>query len=134
MIFANKAKIVNTYVPEKVKIFIENNLLDELKYFKKKYLCEIKIFSENNFIIPEYKIDLFNKSKKPINSIENINSIILLKRNQKNYQKEKITIKQPIKSKYKTKKTKTKTKIRTLWIRRKKNQIKPLLGELRTAI
>ena len=123
LIFANKAKFVNTYVPEKVKIFIENNLLDELKYFKKKYLCEIKIFSENNFIIPEYKIDLFNKSKKPINSIENINSIIFTKKKSEKLSKgKKITIKQPIKSKYKTKKTKTKTKtkIRTLWIRRKK--------------
>ena len=31
--------------------------------------------SENQFIIPEYKIDLLNKSKKIINTIENINLI-----------------------------------------------------------
>ena len=30
----------------------------------------------SKFIIPEYKIDLLNKSKKIINTIENINKII----------------------------------------------------------
>ena len=62
-------------MPDKVKIFIEKNLLDELKYFQKKYSFEVKILSEDNFIIPEYKINLLNKSKKIINSIENINLI-----------------------------------------------------------
>ena len=32
--------------------------------------------SNDQFIIPEYKIDLLNKSKKLINTVENINSII----------------------------------------------------------
>ena len=68
-------KIINVYIPEKVKIYIENNLLDELKYFKKKYSFEVKIFSNNKFLIPEFKIDLLNKSKKIIKSSENINEI-----------------------------------------------------------
>merc|ERR1712178_678829 len=38
--FTEKVKTVNTYVPEKVKTYIENNLLDELKYFQKKYLFD----------------------------------------------------------------------------------------------
>ena len=75
--FTEKVKIINSYIPEKVKIFIENNLLDELKYFQKKYSFEIKIFSDEKFIIPEYKIDLLNKSKKLINSIENINTVLI---------------------------------------------------------
>ena len=62
--FTDKVKIIHAYIPEKVKIFIENNLIDELRYFQKKYSFEIKIFSDQNFIIPEYKIDLLNKSKK----------------------------------------------------------------------
>ena len=33
--FTDKVKIINSYVPEKVKTFIEKNLLDELKYFQK---------------------------------------------------------------------------------------------------
>ena len=74
--FTDKVKIINSYVPEKVKIFIEKNLLEELKYFQKKYSFEVRILSNDKFIIPEYKIDLLNKSKKLINSVENINSII----------------------------------------------------------
>ena len=62
--FTEKVKIINSYVPEKVKLFIENNLLEELKYFKKKYSFDIKIFSDNNFVIPEYKIDLLINQKK----------------------------------------------------------------------
>ena len=54
--------------------------LDEIKFFKKKYSFEIKLLSEENFIIPEYKIDLMNKSKKILSSIENINSIIEVKK------------------------------------------------------
>ena len=60
----DKVKTINTYVPEKVKSYIEKNLLDELKYFQKKYTFEIKILPNESFIIPEYKIDLLNKSKK----------------------------------------------------------------------
>ena len=78
--FTDKVKIINSYVPEKVKIYIEKNLLDELKYFQKKYSFEVKILSNDKFILPEYKIDLLNKSKKVINSIENVNSIIELKK------------------------------------------------------
>ena len=121
--FTDKVKIINAFVPEKIKIFIEKNLLDELKYFQKKYSFEIRIFSENNFIIPEYKIELINKSKKLINSIENINSIIKSKKIDnkiKKEKKEKIKEKNSIKSKGKIKKTKLKKKIRTLWVRRKK--------------
>ena len=73
--FTEKVKIVNTYVPEKVKIFIENNLIEELKYFQKKYSFDIKILPDDSFVIPEYKIDLLNKSKKLINTIENINKL-----------------------------------------------------------
>ena len=55
--FTEKVKIINSYVPEKVKIFIEKNLLNELKYFQKKYAFEIKILSADEFVIPEYKIE-----------------------------------------------------------------------------
>ena len=115
-------KIINSYVPDKVKTYIEKNLLEELKYFQKKYSFEVKILSNEKFIIPEYKIDLLNKSKKIINSIENINSIVEVKKFKKNEFKEtKGKSKQKSKNKEKTKKTKLKKKIRTLWVRRKKN-------------
>tara|TARA_B100001059_G_scaffold142705_1_gene142676 strand:- start:987 stop:2807 length:1821 start_codon:yes stop_codon:yes gene_type:complete len=116
--FIEKVKIINAYVPEKTKLYIENYLIDELNYFKKKYSFEIIIFSNQNFIIPEYKIDLLNKSKKLVKSIENINSIILKKEKVKRIKE--IKIKENKKTTQKIKKTKTKKKIRTLWVRRKK--------------
>jgi len=119
--FTDKVKIVNSYVPEKVKIYIEKNLLDELKDFQKKYSFEIKILSNDKFIIPEYKIDLLNKSKKLINAVENINSIIQLNKIKSVFTKTKKTKnKEIVKSKDRIKKTKSKKKIRTLWVRRKK--------------
>ena len=33
--FTDKVKIINSYIPEKVKNYIEKNLLDEIKFFKK---------------------------------------------------------------------------------------------------
>ena len=116
--FTEKVKIINAYVPEKTKLYIENYLIDEINNFKKKYSFEIIIFSNQNFIIPEYKIDLLNKSKKLVKSIENINSIILNKEKVKRIKE--IKIKENKKSTHKIKKTKTKKKIRTLWVRRKK--------------
>ena len=119
--FTDKVKTINTFVPEKVKIYIEKNLLDELKYFQKKYSFEVKILSNDKFIIPEYKIELINKSKKKINTIENINPIFEKKKIVKNVKKEKKDkVKETLKSKDKIKKTKSKKKIRTLWVRRKK--------------
>ena len=115
--FTGKIKIINSYIPEKVKLYIENNFLEELKYFEKKYSLEVKIFADNKLIIPEYKIDLLNKSKKLINSFENINSVIETKKIVKKLTKHK---KETSKSKDKTKKIKQKKKVRTLWVRRKK--------------
>ena len=124
LVFTDKVKMINSFVPEKVKVFIENNLLDELEYFQKKYSFEVKILSDKNFIIPEYKIDLLNKSKKIIKTIEYINKINKYKEteNEKESTKEKKQkIKVNVKSKNKVKKTKQKKKVRTLWVRRKKN-------------
>ena len=118
--FAEKVKIVNSYVPEKVKIFIEKNFIEELKYFQKKYSLEVRVLSNDKFIIPEYKIDLLNKSKKLLNSVENINSIIYVEKTKNIIKDKKVKEKIKVKIKEKTKKTKDKKKIRTLWVRRKK--------------
>ena len=124
--FTDKVKIINSYVPEKVKIFIENNLIDELKYFQKKYSFEIKILTNDEFIIPEYKIDLLNKSKKIVSTIENINPIVKIKKIRGSLIKDKkIKNKETAKSKGKIKKIKTKKQIRTLWVRRKKTRSNP---------
>ena len=115
--FTDKVKIIKCYVPEKVKLFIENNLIEELKFFQKKYSLKIEIFSDEYFIIPEFKINLLNKSKKIIKSIENFSEIKLKEKEKKNKTKE---VKQNKKSKSVTKKIKTKKTLRTLWVRRRK--------------
>ena len=115
--FTEKVKILKTYVPEKVKLFIENNLIEELKLFQKKYSLKIEILSDDRFIIPEYRIDLLNKSKKLINKVENFNGVKLKVLESKVKIKE---LKQTKKVKTSSKKTKIKKNLRTLWVRKKK--------------
>jgi ribonuclease E len=124
--FTDKVKIIRSFVPEKVKLFIEKNLLEELKYFQKKYLFKVEILSDEKLIIPEYKIELQNKTKKVLSTIENINRIVEIKNFKKEKNKEKNKEKKPVKKlKKEIKKTKNKKKIRTLWVRRKKAKSSP---------
>tara|TARA_B100001123_G_scaffold404501_1_gene493947 strand:- start:1752 stop:3602 length:1851 start_codon:yes stop_codon:yes gene_type:complete len=73
--FSNKAKIVNIYIPSKVKSYIEENLAKEINHFKKKYKLDFNLFADEKLTIPEYKIDLLNKNKKIIKKIENIDRL-----------------------------------------------------------
>ena len=75
LVFSNKAKIANIYVPLKVKILIEKNFRKEINYFKKKFKLEFNIIADDDQIIPEYKMELLNKNKKIIKKIENIQKI-----------------------------------------------------------
>ena len=86
--FTDKVKIIKSFIPEKVKLFIENNLVEELKFFQKKYPLKIEILSDKNFVIPEYKIDLLNKSKKLIKSVENFNKVKFVEKDKKLKSKE----------------------------------------------
>ena len=122
--FTNKVKIIKTYIPEKVKLFIKANLNKEIEYFEKKYSFKIIFSSDNRLIIPEYKIELLNKSKKIINTIENfdkfdgIDEIFKEDIDSSDAKKESKTSSKKIK---KTKVLKKKNKkLRTLWVRRKK--------------
>ena len=82
--------------------------------------------TNDEFIIPEYKIDLLNKSKKIISTIENINPIVKIKKIKASLVKDKkIKNKETAKSKGKVKKIKPKKQIRTLWVRRKKTRSSP---------
>ena len=116
--FTEKVKIIKAYIPEKIKTNMEKNLIDELKYFQKKYSFKIELISADQLVIPEYKIELLNKSKKVINKVEHIENIIFNKKISNDKSKEKKDAK---KQKKEIKKSKTKKKLRTLWVRRKKN-------------
>jgi ribonuclease E len=122
--FDKKAKIIKSYIPEKVKLYIENKLSKEIEYFEKKYSFKITFLPDAKLVIPEYKIEFLNKSKKVINTIENIDKINEIKKTEKGEIKitkqrdeSKINAKKPIKTKTIKKKIK---KLRTLWVRRKK--------------
>ena len=115
--FAEKVKIIKAHIPEKVKLYVETNFLEELDYFQKKYQYKIEILSDEKLIIPEYRIELLNKSKKVLNVVENIQNILKLKIPLKKIIKEK---KENKKLKTEVKKSKSKKIFRTLWVRRKK--------------
>jgi len=122
--FTNKVKITKAYIPEKVKLYIENKLSKEIEYFEKKYSFKINFIPDPTLIIPEYKIELLNKSKKIINTVQNIDKINEVKSNSENkFKMDKKKIDEDLNLK-KSKKAKTiKKKVRpprTLWVRRKK--------------
>ncbi len=119
--FTNKVKIIKAHVPDKVKIFIENELSKEIEYFEKKYLFKINLLSDLQMVIPEYKIELLNKSKKIIDTVEYVNKINKSKVINQDDKKEKSIKFKDQKKLKKSKVIKKKSKNpRTLWVRRKK--------------
>ncbi len=68
----NKAKFVNLKVCEKISNFLKENFIEDLTYFEKKNKIKIDIIADNKLIIPEYIIEIKNKSKKIIEQVEHI--------------------------------------------------------------
>ena len=71
----NKAKLVDLSVCEQVYNFINHNLSENIKYLEKKYKININLKIDNQLIIPDYKVEFKNKSKKIINVIEEISKL-----------------------------------------------------------
>ena len=71
----NKAKFVDLKVCEKISDFLKENFIEDLTYFEKKNKMKIDIITDRNLIIPEYIIDLKNKSKKTIEKIEHFEKL-----------------------------------------------------------
>ena len=71
----NKAKFVDLKVCEKISNFLKENFIDDLTYFENKNKMKIDIITDNNLIIPEYIIDLKNKSKKTLELIEHFEKL-----------------------------------------------------------
>ena len=82
----NKAKFVELKVCEKISDFLKENFIENLTYFEKKNKMKIDIITDNSLIIPEYKIDLKNKSKKTIELIEHHEKL-------KNLEQQKVELK-----------------------------------------
>ena len=71
----NKAKFVELKVCEKISDFLKDNFIEDLTYFEKKNKMKIDIVSDTKLIIPEYIIDLKNKSKKTIEIVEHFEKL-----------------------------------------------------------
>ncbi len=71
----NKAKFVELKVCEKISDFLKENFVDDLNYFEKKNKMKIDIVTNTNLIIPEYIINIKNKSKKTLELIEHFEKL-----------------------------------------------------------
>ena len=107
----NKAKYVEINVCGKVNSFIKENFKDDLKYFESKNKIKIEIAADDSLIVPDYKINFKNKSKKIIEKIESIsklNNLEIINNNEKmknEQKKNKFKKKKFIKKKYYKKKS-----------------------------
>jgi len=75
----NKGKFVELKVCDKISEFLKENFIEDLTFFEKKNKIKIDIISDNSLIIPEYIIDIKNKSKKTIELIEHFEKLKKLK-------------------------------------------------------
>jgi len=97
-----KAKYVELRICDKISTFMKENFITDLKYFENKNKIKIDIVSDSSLIIPEYIINLQNKSKKIIEKIEYITKLKKLS-TLKNNKEEILSIEKP-KNIYKKKK------------------------------
>ncbi len=106
----NKAKFVEVKVCEKISDFLKENFVNDLTYFEKKNKMTIDIISDNSLIIPEYIINIQNKSKKTIELVEHYEKLKNLEtQNKEDKISQKKEVKK-IKKNYKKKKFFKKTK------------------------
>ena len=79
----NKAKFVELKVCKKISNFMKENFIDDLKYFENKNKVKIDIIADNTLTIPEYIINLQNKTKKTIKTIEHLEKLKNLEEQEK---------------------------------------------------
>ena len=60
---------------EKFSDFLKENFINDLTYFENKNKMKIDIISDPTLIIPEYIINLQNKSKKIIETVEHFEKL-----------------------------------------------------------
>ena len=70
-----KAKFVELKICSKISDFMKENFIEDLKYFEQKNKIKIDIIADNSLIIPEFTIDLQNKTKKTIEIFEHIEKL-----------------------------------------------------------
>jgi len=95
-----KAKFVELKICEKISDFMKENFIEDLKYFEEKNLIKIDIIADNSLIIPEYIINLQNKTKKIIETVEHLKKLKNLEEQKKEFKYiENLNKKKPYKKK-----------------------------------
>ena len=86
----HKGKFIDVYLNEKTINFINEHLSKSFDYIQKKLKIKIELKKNDLLIIPEYTMDIKNKSKKIIEKIEKLN--LYKENNEKNklFKKNKI--------------------------------------------
>ena len=110
----NKAKLVKVTIPEKIKNFLNENFKEDILYIEKKNKIKISFDGDLSLLVPEYKIEFLNKSKKVLEALENfveLKKIIVEKKFEKSHKS---------KPKYKSKNFKKKKFYRKNKIKRPK--------------
>ena len=108
----NKAKFVEIRICNRISSFINENFKKDIEYFENKNKVKVEIIDDNSLIVPDYLINLKNKSKKIIKKIEsvsklnNIENINETNRNIDDRKKNKFKKKKFYKKKFFKKKTK----------------------------
>jgi len=71
----NGSKIIDLKINNKISDFIENQFLEDLKYFEKKNKTKINIMHSEELNLTEYLIEFKSKSGKILDKIEKIESL-----------------------------------------------------------
>ena len=71
----SKSKFVELKICEKISNFMKENFINDLKYFEDKNKIKIDIVADNSLVIPEYIINLQNKTKKIIETIKHFEKL-----------------------------------------------------------
>ena len=110
----NKAKLIRIFIHEKIKNFLHESFKEDILYIEKKNKIKITFDSDSSLLVPEYKIEFLNKSKKVLEKLESfveLKKIIIEKKMEKNLK---------VKPKYKSKNFKKKKFFRKGKIKRLK--------------
>ena len=105
----NGSKIVDLKINNKISDFIENQFIEDLKYFEKKNKIKINIANSEELNLTEYLIEFKSKSGKILDKIEKIESlqkVVITKENsnsniQKPFKKRKFKKRKFVKKKIK---------------------------------
>ena len=71
----NKAKFVEIRICNRISSFINENFKNDIEYFENKNKVKVEIIDDNSLIVPDYLINLKNKSKKIIKKIESVSKL-----------------------------------------------------------